>query len=179
MEIGIDAYRAAAAAAFTSRPDLLQKALANPGEPVKFAFTSVSLLTPDFVRGDFKIKGPHGNEKAMLEAQNRAYEKLNGAVIDVPDPGTGAGPRSGREAVLPQHPPRLGQPRAAEIQRRHRRIHARERPRAPQAHRRQPRLPGVHRRLPPRLQVILRPRAAGAPPRKGRGALLAARGAFC
>ena len=81
----------AVVAAFTSRPDLLQKALANPGEPVKFAFTSVSLLTPDFVRGDFKIKGPHGNEKAMLEAQNRAYEKLNGAVIDVPvtDPATG------------------------------------------------------------------------------------------
>lgn len=76
MEIGIDAYRTAVVAAFTSRPDLLQKALANPGEPVKFAFTSVSLLTPDFVRGDFKIKGPHGNEKAMLEAQNRAYEKL-------------------------------------------------------------------------------------------------------
>ncbi len=73
-------------AAFTSRPDLVSKALANPDEPVEFAMTSVSLLTPDFARA---LRGnKHENEKFMLMAQTAAYRAFDGKPIEVNVPVT-------------------------------------------------------------------------------------------
>ena len=73
-------------AAFTSNPALVKKALANPAEPCKFVFNSVSLLTPDFARNIFGSK--YEDEKTMLNAQTEAYQGLSGKPIevDVTDP---------------------------------------------------------------------------------------------
>ena len=68
-------------AAFTSNPALVKKALANPSEPCKFVFNSVSLLTPDFARNIFGSK--YEDEKTMLNAQTEAYQGLNGKPIEV------------------------------------------------------------------------------------------------
>ena len=68
-------------AAFTSNPALVKKALANPAEPCKFVFNSVSLLTPDFARNIFGSK--YEDEKTMLNAQTEAYQGLSGKPIEV------------------------------------------------------------------------------------------------
>ena len=68
-------------AAFMSNQALLDKALEKPSEPFTFVFNSVSLLTPDIVRGTFFNK--HENEKMMLKAQTEAYQSLNGQEIEV------------------------------------------------------------------------------------------------
>lgn len=76
-------------AAFLSNPSLVSQALKNPSAACKFNFNSVSLLTPDIVRGTFfdKIE----NEKMMLKAQTEAYQGFHDQTIEVevPDPDKG------------------------------------------------------------------------------------------
>ncbi len=71
-------------AAFTSNNALVQAALKDPNTPVKFYFSSVSLLTPDFVRGNRSDK--HENELLMLRAQTEAYRWFSNKVIEVDVP---------------------------------------------------------------------------------------------
>ena len=73
-------------AAFTSNPQLVSKALADPSKPCSFVFNSVSLLTPDFARDLFGSK--RENEKLMLKAQTDAYQSLNGQEIKIDVPVT-------------------------------------------------------------------------------------------
>lgn len=76
-------------AAFLSNSSLVSQALKNPSAACKFNFNSVSLLTPDIVRGTFfdKIE----NEKLMLKAQTEAYQSFHDQTIEVevPDPNNG------------------------------------------------------------------------------------------
>lgn len=76
-------------AAFTSSPELVGKALADPSKPCEFVFNSVSLLTPDFARNIFGSR--RDNEKLMLRAQTEAYQSLNGKPIEIEVPVTSAG----------------------------------------------------------------------------------------
>lgn len=76
-------------AAFTSSPELVGKALADPSKPCEFVFNSVSLLTPDFARNIFGSR--RDNEKLMLRAQTEAYQRLNGKPIEIEVPVTSAG----------------------------------------------------------------------------------------
>ena len=71
-------------AAFTSNNALVQAALNDPNTPVKFYFSSVSLLTPDFFRGNRSNR--HENELLMLRAQTEAYRWFSNKVIEVDVP---------------------------------------------------------------------------------------------
>ena len=58
--------------AFTNDPNLLQRALSTPDQPVNLTISSLSLLTPDIFRGG------DGNERLMLRGQAQAWEDVSG-----------------------------------------------------------------------------------------------------
>ncbi|MBQ6136908.1 MAG: hypothetical protein IJI73_06030 [Kiritimatiellae bacterium] len=86
-------------AAFTSRQDLVDEALAHPERPVKVFMSSVSLLTPDFARALSSNK--QENEKLMLQAQTEAYRALDGKTIEIEVPVQGTDP-SGNPVTIRQ-----------------------------------------------------------------------------
>ena len=77
-------------AAFTSRADLMQKAMAfRQGDAaIEFDMTSLSLLTPGV------LGTGHSNEAKMLRGQNAAYRHFNNREIELPIVGEGGQTRT-------------------------------------------------------------------------------------